>query len=83
MLVTLELPEAVLQQVEGLAKRQGVTAAELIRQLVDAHLENRRFSVRHSHDVHLPLIPASETGSIGPFNGADIDEIVFGDYFPS
>jgi hypothetical protein len=82
MPVTLELPEAVLRQVEGLAERRGLTVGELIRQLVDAHMENNHPSLRNAKEIRLPLIPASETGPIGPFDGAYIDQL-FLDHFPS
>ena len=80
MQATVELPEAVLRQVEVLARREGVTAAELIRRLVSAHVACSKPSVEHNHEAPLPLIPASETGPILPIKGKDVDELLARDH---
>ena len=65
MQATVELPEAVLQRLEALARQEGAMAADLIRRLVEAHVRRGEPVVEPTHDVTLPLIPASETGRSG------------------
>jgi hypothetical protein len=67
-----------------LAKQQDLTSDELIRQIVDAHVNACHGTATPlGEDVPLPPIAASETGPIGPFHGSDIDELRFGDHFAS
>jgi len=80
MQATVELPEAVLRQLEMLAKREGATPADLIRRLVEAHAEGSNPTAQHNLEAHLPLIPASETGPIQPVTGADVDAILSRDH---
>ena len=81
MQATVELPESMLQELETLARRQGATAADLIRRLVEAHLANSEPDPQHRFDVALPLIPAAETGPIRPVTGGDVDELLSRDHF--
>jgi hypothetical protein len=84
MSITLEISETVLRQVEGLAKHQGLTSEELIRQIIDAHLSACHGAANpFGEDVPFPLIAAPDTGPIGPFHGSDIDELLFGDHLAS
>jgi hypothetical protein len=80
MQATLELPEAVVRQLETLARQEGATPADLIRRLVDAHVASVGPSAQRNLEVHLPLIPASETGPIQPVTGADVDAILSRDH---
>ena len=80
MQAIVELPEAVLRELEALARREGATAADLIRRLVEAHVKRSQPAAQRAHDVHLPLIPASETGPIRPVTGADVDELLASDH---
>jgi len=80
---TVELPEPVLRQLEVLASREGATAADLIRRLVEGHVANSQPPVQRSLNVPLPLIPATETGPIQPVTGADVDELLSRDHLPS
>ena len=79
MQATVELPEAVLQQLEMLARREGATPGDLIRRIVEDHVARNQPSVQRSLSVSLPLIPASETGPIGPVTGKDVDELLSDD----
>ena len=74
MQATVELPEVVLQQLEILARREGATPGDLIRRIVEDHVARRLPSVQRTLNLSLPLIPASETGPIGPVIGKDVDE---------
>ena len=78
MQATVELPEVVLQQLEMLATREGATPGDLIRRIVEDHVARSQPSVQRSLSVSLPLIPASETGPIGPVTGKDVDELAVG-----
>ena len=80
MQATVELPEPVLRQLEILAKREGATPADLILRLVEAHVERYSLPLQSNIEVHLPLISASETGTIQPVTGRDIDEIFSRDH---
>jgi metal-responsive CopG/Arc/MetJ family transcriptional regulator len=82
MQATVEIPDAVLKQLESLANREGATAEDLIRQLVEAHVQKQQPSVG-AYSVRLPLIQVSETGPIQPVTGADLDEILSRDHLPS
>ncbi|MEO8098896.1 MAG: CopG family transcriptional regulator [Acidobacteriota bacterium] len=82
MRATVELPDAVLQQLESLASREGATAADLIRRLVESHL-NQRQAASPGQSVHLPLIPESETGPLRPVTRAKVDEILSRDHLTS
>jgi hypothetical protein len=82
MQATVELPEPVLRQLE-LASREGATAVDLIRRLVEAHVANSQPLVQCSVNVSLPLIPATETGPIRPVTGRDVDELLSRDHFTS
>jgi negative regulator of replication initiation len=81
MRATVEIPEAVLRELEAMARREGATASDLIRRLVEAHVARSQPAVEHRLDVHLPLIPAAETGPIRPVTGADVDELFSRDHF--
>lgn len=81
MQATVEFPDAVLQRLELLATQEGATAADLIRRLVEAHLNLRETPALPNQYVRLPLIPASETGPIQPVTGSDVDEILSRDLF--
>ena len=83
MQATVELPEAVLRQLEVLASREGATAVDLIRRLFEAHVANSQPPVQRSLNVPLPLIPAAETGPIQPVTGQDVDELLSRDHFTS
>jgi hypothetical protein len=80
MQATVELPEAVLRQIEMLAKQAGATPADLIRQLVEAHVESSNPTGQRNLEARLPLIPASETGPIQPVTGGDVDAVLSRDY---
>jgi hypothetical protein len=73
MRATVELPEAVLQQLEMLAGREGATPGDLIRRIIEDHVARCRASAERRFSVSLPLIPASETGPIRPVTGKDVD----------
>jgi hypothetical protein len=75
MQATVELPEALLQQLEMLARREGATPGDLIRRIVEDHVARSQPSVQRTVSVSLPLIPASETGPIRPVTGTDVDEL--------
>ena len=75
MQATVELSDAVLQQLDALASREGATTADLIRRLIEAHL-NRRQPAERNQFVRLPLIPVSETGPIQSVTGSEVDEIL-------
>jgi Ribbon-helix-helix protein, copG family len=76
MQATVELTEAVLRRLEALARQEGATTADMIRRLVEAHVKHIQSVAERSHDVRLPLIQASETGSIQPLTGAALDELL-------
>ena len=46
MQATVELPEAVLQQLEVLARREDATPADLIRRIVEDHVARSQPSIR-------------------------------------
>jgi hypothetical protein len=73
MQATVELPEAVLRQLEMVARQEGATPADLIRRLVEAHIETINAPSQPNLEARLPLIPASETGPIQPVTGKDVD----------
>ena len=79
MQATVELPEAVLQQIETLARREGATPGDLIRRIVEDHVARREPAVRRTLDVSLPLIPDSETGPVRAITGEDVDELLSDD----
>ena len=81
MQATVELPEAVLRELEILARREGATAADLIRRLVETHVASSQPPVERRLEVPLPLIPAAETGPIQPVTGADVDELLSREHF--
>jgi hypothetical protein len=76
MQATVELPEAVAQQLEVLARREGATPGDLIRRIVEDHVARSQPVIRRALNVSLPLIPASETGPIRAITGRDVDEIL-------
>jgi len=80
MQATVELPDAVLRQLEMLAKQEGATPADLILRLVEAHVEQCNPPVQRTIEVHLPLIAASETGPIQPVTGRAVDEVFSRDH---
>ena len=78
MEATLQLPEALAHRLEALAREEGTSLNSLLGLLVSEHVERRRLPVRSTSarkDVRFPLIPKEVTGVIGPFTGADIDEL--------
>jgi hypothetical protein len=79
MQATVELPEEVLEQLEMLARREGATPSDLIRRIIENHVARSQPSVQRDLNVALPLIPASETGPIGPVTGKDVDELLSDD----
>jgi hypothetical protein len=83
MQATIELPEAVLRQLETLAKREGATPGDLIRRLVEAHVAHSEAFAQPGQYVSLPLIPASETGPIQPLTGKDVDQLLSSDHLPA
>ena len=78
MQATVEIPEAVLHQLEMLARREGATPGDLIRRIGEDHVARSQPSPSSSLNVSLPLIPASETGPIRSVAGKDVDELLFG-----
>jgi Ribbon-helix-helix protein, copG family len=78
MHATVEIPEAILHQLEMLARREGATPGDLIRRIVEDHVARSQPSPARSLNVSLPLIPASETGPIRLVAGKDVDELLFG-----
>ena len=83
MRATVELPEAVLRQIEMLAGREGATPGDLIRRIVEDHVTRCRPSARRRISVSLPLIPASETGPSRPITGKDVDVLLADDHLPA
>ena len=83
MQATVELPEAVLRQLEALARSEGIPMADLIQRIVQAHVENRRTLDDLRLAAPLPVIPAAETGPIQPVSGKDVDELLSHDHFPA
>lgn len=81
MQATVELPEAVLRELEALARSEGTTTAELIQRIVEAHMANRQTTGERRFSVPLPLIRAAETGPIQPVSGRDVDELLSRDHF--
>jgi hypothetical protein len=79
MQATVDLPEAVLRQLEMLARREGATPGDLIRRIVEDHVARSQPPVARGPNVSLPLIPASETGPIRPVTGKDVDELLSDD----
>jgi hypothetical protein len=75
MQARVDLPEAVLQQLETLARREGATPGDLIRRIIEDHVARSQPSVQRILNVSLPLIPASETGPIRPVTGKVVDEL--------
>lgn len=73
MKATVEIPDDVLRELESLALREGVTANQVIRQLIEGHVQQQRAG---NGSAELPLIPASETGRISDVTGLQIDEIL-------
>ena len=76
MQATVELPDAVLQQLEMLARREGATPGDLIRRIVEDHVARSQPSAQRTLNVSLSLIPASETGPIRPLTGKDVDDLL-------
>jgi hypothetical protein len=83
MRATVELPEAVLRQIEMLAGREGATPGDLIRRIVEDHVARCQPSAKRRFSVSLPLIPASETGPIRPITGKDVDVLLSDDHLPA
>jgi hypothetical protein len=75
MQAIIDLPESVLESLATLARRQGATPSEVIRQIVEDHLQKADSGIRPKRDIALPLIYATQTGTIRRLTGADIDEI--------
>ena len=70
----------VLQQLDLLARREGATVDDLIRRIVEDHVARSQPAIQPTLNVHLPLIPASETGPIRPMTGMDVDEMLSDDH---
>ncbi len=83
MQATVEFPEAVLRELEALARSEGTTTAQLIRRIVEAHMTTRQKSDVDRFAISFPLIPASETGLIQPLSGRNVDELLLRDDFSS
>ena len=83
MQATVELPEAVLRQIEMLAGREGATPGDLIRRIVEDHVARSQASVERRFNVSPPLIPASETGSIRPVTGKEVDVLLSDEHLPA
>jgi Ribbon-helix-helix protein, copG family len=81
MQATVELPEAVVRELEVLARGEGTTTADLIQRIVEAHLARCQTTGERRFTVSLPLIPAAETGPIQPVSGRDVDELLARDHF--
>lgn len=77
----MELPEAVLRQLEALARSEGTTIAGLIQQIVQSHIASRQIFNDLRSAVPPPVIPASETGPIQPISGRDVDDLLSYDHF--
>jgi hypothetical protein len=73
MRATVELPEAVLRQLEMPAGQEGATPGDLIRRIVEDRVARCQPSVERRFSASLPLIPASETGPIRLITGKDVD----------
>jgi hypothetical protein len=71
MQATVELPDALLRQLEMLAKQEGATPADLILRIVKTHVDQCNPHLQSTIEVELPLIAASETGPIQPVTGRD------------
>ena len=77
MRATVNLPDALFQQLEIIAQGEGATPSDLIQRIVQAHVASHPSTVTGCGDTAtLPLIPASETGSIQPISGADVDALL-------
>jgi hypothetical protein len=83
MRATVELPEAVLRQIEMLAGGEGATPGDLIRRIVEDHVARCRPSVKRRFSVSLPPIPASGTGPIRPITAKDVDALLSDDRLPA
>jgi hypothetical protein len=81
MQATVELPEAVLRDLEALARSEGSTTVDLIQRIVEAHVASRQTTGDRRFAVPLPLIPEAETGPIQPVSGRDLDEFLSRDHF--
>jgi hypothetical protein len=81
MQATVHLPEAVLRELEVLARSEGTTTADLIERIVAAHLASRPITGQRRFSVALPLIPAAETGPIQPLSGREVDDLLSRDHF--
>jgi len=76
MQAIVELPETLMRELEALARKEGSTSSDVIRRIVQAHLASHSPGTQRSFAVSLPLIPASETGTIQPVTGAGIDRLL-------
>jgi hypothetical protein len=83
MRATVELPEAVLRQIEMLAGGEGATPGDLIRRIVEDHVARCRPSVKRRFSASLPPIPASGTGPIRPITGKAVDALLSDDRLPA
>jgi hypothetical protein len=79
MQARVDLPEGVLHQLEMLARREGATPGDLIRRIVEDRVACSQPSVARGIKVSLPLIPASETGTIQPVTGEGVGELLSDD----
>lgn len=76
MQAIVELSEVVLRELEALARSEGTTTADLIERIVQTHVASHRTIGQQNSAVLLPLIPASETGTIQAVSGRDLDELL-------
>lgn len=83
MRATFEFPDTIFRELESIARREGATPGDLIRRLVEDHLNRRDFAMAPRQNVRLPLIPESETGVIPFIKGAEVDEILSRDHLPA
>jgi hypothetical protein len=81
MQATVDLPEDLLREIETLARREGASAPELVRRVLEEHIARSQPVAVAQIDVHLPLIPASETGAIYDIRGVEIDALLSRDDF--
>jgi metal-responsive CopG/Arc/MetJ family transcriptional regulator len=73
MQAIVNLPEAVLRELETLARDEGTTTSDLIQRIVETHVASRQTSAGNSPSLALPLIPETETGPIQAVSGCPLD----------
>jgi hypothetical protein len=75
MVATVQLPDALADRLERLARQEGTSLPGLIERLLTEHLEQHKASPPGNHETRLPLIPKRQTGVVLPVTGADLDEM--------